>query len=119
MGFTPDENYGGSFWDKAEELPDCYIIQREIGKAVAGKPFFVNGEETGKPERFAGVSYIVFRRYYDLWDNYHYFGYPNKLDWRDAAPWFNLILKRFENTFKRVDIMLEKRAMKNSQGGDL
>ena len=116
LGFGPGENYGGSMWDAAEELPEFYIIRREIGKAVTGQDFFANAKETGKPEYFQAIKYETFRHYYDMWDDFHYFGYPNKLDWRDAAQWFNTILKRFENAYKKIEFLIEEKAMRRANG---
>ena len=57
-----------TFWDKAEEMPGCYIINREITKAMNGERYFVNDEKTGKPDRLPAIENNVFMHYYNLWE---------------------------------------------------
>jgi hypothetical protein len=108
LGWNSASYYSRIFWDLAEECPGFWIIQREIKKAVSGQDFFIN-DERGKPKRLSGIDYQEFIYYYDLWDNFHYFGYPNSLDWTEAKTWFNTILKRFENAYNRTqDFIIAK-----------
>lgn len=116
LGFKPGIEPDG-FWDSAEKLPNNYfIIQREIQKAVSGEKFFVHkfddGESSAKPEHLPAMPYVEFIEYYELWENFHYFGYPQGLSWLEACPWFNAILKRFENTYTQVQNMKDEAAMK-------
>jgi hypothetical protein len=114
LGYKPGFKSDDTFWDKAEELPGCFIIQRELEKALSGKPFFVNSNETGKPDKLPAVDYSDFLYYYELWDNFHYFGYPQNMDWTESPKWFNDVLKYFENSFIQVQNMIEEKAIKKA-----
>ena len=116
LGFKPGVEPDG-FWDSAEKLPnDYFIIQREITKAVSGKKYFINkfydGSDKAKPEHLPAIEYGEFFEYYELWENFHYFGYPQGLSWLDARPWFNTVLKRFENAYIQVQNMKDEAALK-------
>lgn len=117
LGFKPGVEPDG-FWDSAEKLPnDYFIIQREITKAVSGKKYFINkfydGSDKAKPEHLPAIEYGEFFEYYELWENFHYFGYPQGLSWLDARPWFNTVLKRFENAYIQVQNMKDEAAFKS------
>lgn len=117
LGFKPGVEPDG-FWDSAEKLPnDYFIIQREITKAVSGKKYFINkfydGSDRAKPEHLPAIEYGEFFEYYELWENFHYFGYPQGLSWLDARPWFNTVLKRFENAYIQVQNMKDEAALKS------
>lgn len=115
MGYKPGYKHDATFWDKAVELPGCYIIEREITKAVNGESYFTNDEETGKPQHHPAVDFSVFHYYYTLWENFHYFGYPNRMDWTDDRnEWFNRMLKFFENAYTATQNFLDAKAMKSA-----
>ena len=113
LGYFDTDNYSDVFWDKAEGLPGGFIIQREIKKAVSGSNFFYNDSDTGKPVRCEAVSGIEFRYYFDIWDNYHYFGLPHGSGWGSERQWLLNFLKRMEKTFTHVDnFKIEKKQRK-------
>ena len=93
-------------------MPGCYIINREITKAMNGERYFVNDEKTGKPDRLPAIENNVFMHYYNMWENFHYFGYPHGLNWLDAPDWFNEILKTFENAYTQIQNFIEAQEMK-------
>jgi hypothetical protein len=111
LGWTAGSEYIQTFWDMAEEAPGFWIIQREIKKAVSGKPFFIN-DERGKPERLEAIEYKDFIYYYRIWSNYHYFGLPHNQGWYAERDWLLEFLKRFENAYKRVESFFEAKAIK-------
>ena len=116
LGFKPNHR-SGELWDYAEKLPNgVFLIHREIENAVSGKKYilhkFEDGSEKAKPQHMDAVQYDQFIEYYELWENFHYFGYPQGLSWLEARPWFNTILKRFENVYIQVQNMKEEQALK-------
>lgn len=115
LGYIPGFKHDPTFWDKAEELPGCFIINREITKAVNGEKYFINDEETGKPERLPAIDYKAFLYYYELWENFHYFGYPQGMNWIDAPEWFNNILKTLENAYTQIQNFIEAQEMKKAR----
>jgi len=72
LGYIGEEYTTSTFWDKAEDIPDGFIIQREIKKAITGQPFFYNDGNTGKPVRCDGLEMEVFNYYFQLWDDFHF-----------------------------------------------
>ena len=72
-----------------------------------------NDSETGKPVRCEAVSGIEFRYYFDIWDNYHYFGLPQGSGWGGERQWLLNFLKQMEKTFKHVEnFLIEKQQRK-------
>jgi len=67
-----ENDLSDTFWDAAEELPDAYIIQREIKKAIRGDSFFYNRKDTGKPVPCEGIDHEEFNYYFNLWDDFHF-----------------------------------------------
>ena len=111
LGFSSNNLQSDYFDLKAEQLPDCFMIQREIKKAVRGENFFTNDDETGKPTKLQGIAYQDFIYYYVIWENYHYFGLPHGSGWGAERQWLLDFIKRFEKTFKNVESFLEKKAI--------
>lgn len=103
------------FWDAAEELPGCFIIQREIKKAISGKPFFYNDGDTGKPIMCEGIQEHEIKYYVDIWDNYHYFGLPHAGGWAEERQWLLNFLKVFERAFKDTQNFNEEQAIKKAR----
>ena len=103
------------FWDKPEELPGCFIIQREVQKAISGKPFFYNDGESGKPVRCDEVQEHELKYFVDLWDNYHYFGLPHGSGWASERQWLLNVLKAFERAYKETQNFQEEQAIKKAR----
>lgn len=118
LGYKPGYRHDPTFWDMARDISGAVIIEREITKAAGGEAYFINDIETGKPEHMPAVDFAVFYYYYELWENFHYFGYPHGMDWTDDRHrWFNKILKLFENTYIGVQNHLDAQAVKKAHGG--
>ena len=119
LGYTSGGDwYSDSFATKAESLPGCFIIQREINKAVSGEDFFYNDKETGKPIRCKAVNYEKeFIYYYRIWENFHYFGLPHGAGWIEERQWLLDFLKVFERANKDVEFFVEMRARKKAGAG--
>jgi len=117
LGFDSEFKTDKTFWDKVEDLPGCFIIQREIEKAVSGKPFFINDEETKKPIRLECISQIEFYYYYQIWEDYHYFGLPNGNGTAKERRWLLDLLKIFEKTHKQVKKFIEYKMSRKPDNG--
>lgn len=104
--------YNEMFWDAVEELPGCFMIQREIKKAITGQPFFFNDGDTGKPVQCEAVQEYEMKYYLDIWDNFHHFGLPHATGWSSERQWLLNFLKMFENAFKSVQYYNEQQAYK-------
>ena len=116
LGYENDYKTNLTFWDKVELLPrGNKIIQREIEKAVTGKPFFFN-DENGLPVRLPGVSWEDFLYYYVLWENFENFGLPKGRGWIDEREWLLSFLKIFNRTYKDVEYFLEQKEIKKNAG---
>ncbi len=79
------------FFDKYEILPDGYAIEQ-------GKILDYNSDE--------------FYYYYDIWENFHFFGLPHGSGWIDEAPWLIRFLKAFEKAFRNFQSYEIKKANK-------
>lgn len=108
LGFHSDFKTDSSFWDKAEEIPDGWIIQREIEKAVSGKPFFYNNRD-GKPVRLEGISFDEFSYYYRIWDDWHWLKIlPHGRGTLHERRWLLDLLKIFERTYLQVQALFDE-----------
>jgi len=99
--------YISDFDLKVENIPGAFIIQREIKKAVDGRPFFYNCPETRKPIYCEAVAADEFFYYYKLWENFYYFGLPLNRGWASEREWLIEFLKVFIKTHKAVENFLE------------
>lgn len=115
MGFYAETDYDDDFWDKAEELPGCFIIQREIQKAVRGEDFFYNDEDTGKPVKLIGIDISVFAYYYKLWEDYHYFGLPGGRGSSSERRWLLEHLKTFEKAYRMTKDWMQEQAQRRAE----
>lgn len=118
LGWFAEQTFISDFWDKAEELPGFFMIQREIRKAISGQSFFYNDEETGKSVRVDGISVEEFNHYYLLWDDYHWLKKtPIDID-KDITSerrWVLDIIKLFEKTHKEVLNYIEEREIRKTK----
>lgn len=105
------------FWDKAEDLSEGFIIQREIEKALSGRPFFINDEETLKPIRLDGIPWESFFYYYKIWENCDSFGLPHGKGWIEERQWLLEFLKVFNRAKTQVEILVEERVAKQNNTG--
>jgi hypothetical protein len=104
LGYGSDFTTDDTFWDKAEEIPDGYIIQRELVKAMNGKPFFYNDGITGKPVRCEATPWDVFFYYYQLWEDFHVLRVlPHGQGTLAERRWLLDLLKIFEKVFAQVE----------------
>ena len=116
MGYSENHVFSSTFWDKAEELPDYYIIQAEIKKAVSGQPFFVNSKDTRKPIFVEQIHYYEFYYYYKIWQNCDKFGLPHGKGWFHERNWLLEFVKMYDNANNSVDNMLQIQAMRKQNG---
>jgi hypothetical protein len=91
------------------------MIQREVNKAVNGQDFFINDKDTGKPKRYMAVDYAVFLHYFKMWEGFHFFGYPQGLNWLEAPEWFNEIIKAFQNAYIGIQNFKDERAAEKAR----
>lgn len=112
LGYKPGQKTHDIFWDKVEDICGFYMIQREISKAVNGQSFFINNEDTKKPEYYEPIDYTIFIYYYNLWENFHYFGLPHGKGWIDEREWLLNFLKVFENAYNVVQNFIELKGLK-------
>ena len=104
-----------TFWDKAEELPDGFIIQREIKRAVTGQNFFYNNSH-GKPVRCEAVDMGEFNFYFQLWDDFHFLKLlPHGRGSADERRWVIDFIKMFEKIHIAVNNFLEEKAQKRNE----
>jgi len=109
-GFRPD------FWDKAEELPGCFMIQREIRRAIKGEPFFFNDDETGKSTKVEGCSREEFNYYFQIWDDFHWLKIlPHGKGSLSERRWVLDIIKTFEKSHAEIVAYIEERAHRRSE----
>jgi hypothetical protein len=111
-----NDYYDPEFDTKAEEIPGSYIIQREIRKAITGKDFFINDEDTGEAIRLTGISINDFHYYYKIWENYHYFGLPHNSGWSEERQWLLEFLKIFEKNYNSCKNLIEVKMSKKING---
>ncbi len=116
MGYDSTFKADVTFSDKAEEIPDGYIIQREIEKAVTGKPFFYN-DETGKAVYQDAVSSKEFFHYYLIWEDFHYLHVlPHGKGTLHERRWLLELLKIFEKASKQVEHLVELKMSRKING---
>lgn len=110
LGWFQEQTFVPDFWDKAEELPGCFMIQREIKKAISGQSFFFNDDETGKKVPIDGCKPEEFNFYYLLWDDYHWLKtLPHGEGTLTERRWVLEIIKMFEKTHTEVIRYIEER----------
>jgi hypothetical protein len=119
LGFGSNFKTDRTFWDKAEEIPGGYIIQREIEKAVSGKPFFYNNED-GKPVRLQGLDFNEFYYYYLIWEDWHVLKVlPHGKGTLSERRWVIDLVKICERTYDQIELLKDEqlaRKMKVSNG---
>lgn len=110
LGWFQEQTFISDFWDKAEELPGFFMIQREIKKAISGKSFFYNDDETGKSIRVEGCTTEEFNYYFLLWDDYHWLKtLPHGEGTLAERRWVLEIIKIFEKAHTEVLHYMEER----------
>jgi hypothetical protein len=90
------------FADNFQPLPGGWLIKYKELKAFREfKDFYVSDPEGKKT--FINMDESInecFIAYYDLWENYHYFGLPHGKGWINELPWVVDFLKHFEKVYK-------------------
>lgn len=116
LGWFVEQTFISDFWDKAEELPGCFMIQREIRKAITGQSFFYNDDETGKPVHVNGCQLVEFNHYYLIWDDYHWLKtLPLGRGTLAERRWVLEIIKSFEKVHKEVVNYIEEQNYKKAE----
>lgn len=116
LGYFEEEYNTSTFWDKAEELPDGFIIQREIKKAVAGNNFFYNSAKNGKPVRCDGITLEEFNYYLQLWDDFHFLKLlPHGQGSGRERRWVIDFIKMFEKIHMSVNNYLTDKAQRKAE----
>jgi len=117
LGYFEDE-ISSTFWDAAEELPDAYIIQREIKKAVRGESFFYNRKSDGKPVFCEGLEMEAFNFYFQLWDDFHFLKLlPHGKGSADERRWVIDFIKMFEKIHISVQNFINDRDQRKAMNG--
>lgn len=118
LGYGSDtESDSDMFETKAETLPGCNMIQREMIKAVRGKDFFINvgSGKVKKPFYIDGISDEDFFYYYNLWEDFHILKIlPEGRGTSHERRWYLNFLILFEKTYEEVVNFREMQAIKNS-----
>jgi len=116
LGYYSESDFDPDMWDKAESLPGCYIIQREVKKAIAGEDFFFNDSETGKPKRVEGITHNILNEYVQLWDDFHYLKVlPHGKGTLSERRWVLDAIKALEKTFIETEFFIEEQAHKKAK----
>jgi len=116
LGYFGETYNTETFWDKAEELPEGFIIQREIKKATTGKPFFYNDGSTGKPVRCDGIMMEEFNFYFQLWDDFHFLKLlPHGKGSADERRWVIDFIKLFEKIHISTCNFLQEKADRRNE----
>lgn len=116
LGWLQEKTFISDFWDKAEELPGCFMIQREIRKAITGQSFFYNDEDTGKSTHVDGMDIQEFNYYYVLWDDYHWLRtLPHGQGTLAERRWVLETIKVFEKIHKETLNFIEEQQYKRSK----
>ena len=117
LGYNASYKTDDVFWDKAEEIPGGYIIQREIVNAVNGKKFFYNNEN-GKPVFCEAVQWDEFYYYYQIWEDFHVLRVlPHGRGTLDERRWLLDLLKIFERTYNATVALIEEKMARKMQQG--
>ena len=117
LGYNANYKTDDVFWDKAEEIPGGYIIQREIVNAVNGKKFFYNNEN-GKPVFCDAVQWDEFYYYYQIWEDFHVLRVlPHGEGTLAERRWLLDLLKIFERTYNATEALIEEKMAKKMQQG--
>jgi len=116
LGYNSGFKTDSTFWDKVENLPGGFMIRREIEKAVNGKPFTIFDPDTKEPLRLQAVPWEEFYYYYQLWEDFHYFGLPHGGGTLAERRWLLDFLKVFTRTHEQVNSFLEAREIKKANG---
>lgn len=92
------------------------MIQQQIENAVNGLPFTVYDPDTKEPIRLQAVLREEFYHYYQIWEDFHYFGLPHGRGSSKERRWLLDFLKVFTRTHKQVESFLEMREIKKVNG---
>jgi len=115
LGYFDEDYMSDTFWDKAEELPNGFIIRREIKRATSGQNFFYNNEK-GKPVRCDAVNMEEFNFYFQLWDDFHFLKLlPHGKGSADERRWVIDFIKLFEKIHIATNNFLEEKAQKRNE----
>ncbi len=117
LGFSSDFITTENYKFVAVEIPDGYIIEKEIVKAVNGKDFFYNDNETGKPVYVSGIKFEDFYYYYIIWEDWHVIGQlPHGKGTLSERRWLLDLLKIFEKANMQVENLMQEIAHRNNNG---
>ena len=115
LGFFGEKYDTDTFWDKAEDIPDGFIIQREIKKATSGQPFFYNNEN-GKPVRCDALPMEEFNFYFQLWDDFHFLKLlPHGKGSAGERRWVIDFIKMFEKIHISTNNFLSDKAQRKAE----
>lgn len=91
------------------------MIQREIRKAISGKSFFYNDDETGKKVPCEPCESHVFDHYYKIWDDFHVLGIlPHGKGTLSERRWVIEIIKTFEKAHGEVVNFIREKSEKRA-----
>ena len=82
--FSEETIFDPFFLDKDELLPDGSVLQQQEIRDLK------DNEE----------GFCTFFYYYDIWENYHFFGLPHDRGWNAEEKWLIHFLKAFQKTFQ-------------------
>jgi len=112
LGWFTETDWLADFDTKVEELPGCFMIQREIKKALAGQDFFFYdfyGDRIGKPIRVQGTDIEAFNYYFTVWDDFHYLRMlPHGRGTLAERRWVVDIIKVFEKAHMSTKNFIEE-----------
>jgi len=100
------------FSDDFHPLPGGYGIKyKEIKNCREFKGFYVS--DSGGNKLFIKMDESIneaFFSYYELWENYHYFGLPHGRGWINELPWVVDFLKFYDKIYNEIEVYkIEKR----------
>jgi len=99
------------FSDEFEELPGGWLIEYgELKKARDREKFRIrdgNGDYQEVESDWEGFFY-----YFQIWENFHFFGLPHGGGWANESPWLIEVLKLFERAYSSIEAFRIKKSSK-------
>jgi hypothetical protein len=97
------------FDDKIEPLPGGYFIDVKNLRLARGNEPYIVVDDDGKELKMAIVRNSG--HYFEMWENFHYFGLPNGKGWYNELPWVINMLKSFQRIYNEIEsFRIERRS---------
>ena len=98
------------FDDKIEPLPGGWFIEvGQLREAREGKPYTATNPD-GIDLKIEPMEYFPY--YYEIWENFHYFGLPHGNGWINELPWLVNFIKMFQRIYQEIESFRIERGRK-------